>query len=100
MPECVSQTQCSSVPARGTPTKSVEPATARLMRYAACRSMCVRARSAETPVPGIHVQHRHAERLPRLGGPVRVEGVLDRMRLRDDDDLARTEARDLLQEGR
>ena len=77
MPECVSQTQCSSVPGRGTPTKSVRPALTGPMRLP-CRPC-----SAVGPLgPDASPRHTCAARAHRASRapwrPSRVEGVLDR----------------------
>src|SRR5690606_11886293 len=43
--------------------------------------------SADDRGAGVEVEHRHPERLPGPGGPVPAEGVVEHLRLGDDDDL-------------
>src|SRR5436190_13839789 len=56
--------------------------------------------SAEAPVAAVDVQDWHAEPVPRLAGPVGVEGVLHGVRLGDDDDFTGLDPGDLRLETR
>src|SRR5262249_5348260 len=105
---------CSADPRTGITTatgRGLFPGTRPARRYIRARSpdpayppVAVRCGdapgSAETPVSGVHVQDRQAQLLASARGPVPVEGVLDRVRLGDDDDLAGVQPVDLLLQGR
>ncbi len=60
-----------------------------------CAYAEAKSTSAHPPVPGVEVQDRQTELVARPAGPVGVEGVLDGVRLGDDDDLAGVQALDL-----